>query len=119
MALRPWGDGPYGFSFELKRTLLVSSAVGGWVTGLVLASDSAGLTRAPAAPALNNCANLRREIVMLFIGILRPEFIVRSAPNCEIEKLNLKGYFVARSSLCKNRHRSCVAGNPLADQPWG
>src|SRR5436190_5560851 len=90
MALRSWGDGPYGFSFELKRTLLVSSAVGGWVTGLVLASDSAGLTRAPAAPALNNCANLRREIVMLFIGILRPEFIVRSAPNCEIENVKFE-----------------------------
>ena len=45
------------------------------------AKESAGLTTAQAAPAPNNCANLRREIEMVFMRLL----IGRSATECETE----------------------------------
>ncbi len=58
-------DGPYGFSFELKRTTPVDVDL---ATGSVgFAKESDGFTTATAAPAPNNCANLRLEIEIVFI----------------------------------------------------
>jgi hypothetical protein len=59
-----FGDGPYGFSFALNRTTTVDGDLGD-----SLANESAGLTTAAAAPTPNNCANLRREIEIVFIWI--------------------------------------------------
>jgi hypothetical protein len=68
------GDGPYGFSFALKRTKL-----GAFVKPAaerVTAPENneparaiPGLATAPAAPTPSNFANLRREIEALVFGI--------------------------------------------------
>src|SRR5437762_13223034 len=67
--------------------MLVSDggAGGSFMRGTVFAKESAGLTAAQAAPAPNSCANLRREIEMLFIYNLRLVVIRRSPANCETE----------------------------------
>ena len=84
IALNAFGDGPYGFSFELKRTrpLLVVGLAAGSVAGKIR-----GLTTAAAAPAVNNCANLRLEIEVVFISKPPPELLGRAASEGEIELL--------------------------------
>src|SRR4029434_8071995 len=64
IALSALGEGPYGFSFELKRTTAVAAPCDGESAATVLARESAGLPTAAAALAPNNCANLRREMVI-------------------------------------------------------
>jgi hypothetical protein len=52
----------------LRRTMLlpaVKDVALGWVG---FAKESGGLTTAAAAPAPNNCVNLRREIDRVFIS---------------------------------------------------
>jgi hypothetical protein len=75
--LSAFGEGPYGFSFALKRTTLVIVDLAAGST----AKENAGLTTAQAAPAPNNCANLRREIEMVFMRTV----IGRSATEYQIE----------------------------------
>jgi hypothetical protein len=70
IALSAIGEGPYGFSFELKRTTpgRGTDAFSNEVDGL--ASDSSGRAARYAAPAPKSCANLRRFIDDNCSGIL-------------------------------------------------
>jgi hypothetical protein len=70
------GDGPYGFSFALKRTTL--AAVVKPAAERVATPENKeparaipGLATAQAAPAPSNFANLRREIEAVVFGIFR------------------------------------------------
>src|SRR5438105_1324743 len=65
-------EGPYGFSFELNRTIDAPAAGGvtGEVAG-VTARESAGRTAATAAPAPSKRANCRREIEIVFMDFFR------------------------------------------------
>jgi len=70
------GDGPYGFSFALKRTMLAAlrkPAADRFTTpeNKEPARVILGLATAQAAPAPSNFANLRREIEAFVFGIFR------------------------------------------------
>src|SRR2546427_213464 len=60
-------DGPYGFSFALRRT--TTEPVGAVLAdGRSVATENRGRTIAAAAPTPNKCANLRREIESVFMA---------------------------------------------------
>ena len=90
MALSAFGEGPYGFSFELKRTTPVDVDLG----GASAAKENAGLTIATAAPTPNKWANLRREMESVLMRIV----IERFAAGCEIELVRAGLAFTARTS---------------------
>ena len=70
IAFRAFGDGPYGFSFALKRTS--RSVTIGW-SGC-FANEIVGLTSVAAAPAPSRRAKSRREMEMLFMVIIHRTF---------------------------------------------
>ena len=80
MALSAFADGPYGFSFELKRTIEVAALR---LTGS-RAKLAAGRVTAAAAPAPRSCANRRREMEIVFMFV-DTRFVICRTGEYEIE----------------------------------